>query len=332
MIHVSQLTKHFGSILALDSISFEVHEREVVGFLGPNGAGKTTTLRILTGFLPGDSGTVRVAGFDVAQDSLAVRRSIGYLPEGVPLYPEMRVREFLRFRARLKGIPRPGRRQAIRSALELARVSDVEKRIVGTLSRGYRQRVGLADALLGKPPVLILDEPTVGLDPEQVIQFRGLLRDVGRDRTVILSTHILSEVEMVCSSALIIHRGRIAAQDTAANLRRRVQAASPVRAEIAGPAAEVRAALASLSEVEKVLEESEAEEGPAEQETPGGGKSGRPFRRYRLRPRRGQDPRQAIFQLARQRGWTLRELYREQVTLEEAFLEIVGKPASQETV
>ena len=174
-----------------------------MGFLGPNGAGKSTMLRILAGFLPGDSGSVRVAGHDVQERSLDVRRVIGYLPEGVPLYPEMRVSEYLRFRARLKGIPAGQRRKQIDRSLEATGVTDVRRRIIGTLSRGYRQRVGLADALLNEPRVLILDEPTVGLDPEQVRQFRSLLREVGRHRTVVLSTHILREVELVCSRVVI---------------------------------------------------------------------------------------------------------------------------------
>ncbi len=319
MISVSGLTKYFGPVRALDGVGFEVNEREIVGFLGPNGAGKTTTLRILTGFLSGDSGSVRVAGFDVSRDSLAVRRSIGYLPEGVPLYPEMRVREFLKFRAALKGIARRDRAREMGLALDQAGVTDVERRIIGTLSKGYRQRVGLADALLGRPRVLILDEPTVGLDPKQVIQFRSMLREVGQDRTVILSTHILSEVEIVCSGAIIIHEGRIAAQDSAENLRQRVRDVSPVRVELAGPADGVRAALESLDEVEALL--SVSSEPSAE-----GDRDGR--RTYRVRPRRGRDPREAIFRLAAERGWTLRELHREEVTLEEAFLEIVGRPAT----
>jgi len=317
VIHVSDLTKSFGPVRALDRVSFHVAEREVVGFLGPNGAGKTTALRILTGFLPGDSGSVRVAGHDVGRDSLAVRRSIGYLPEGVPLYPEMRVVEFLRFRAALKGVSRRQRRGEVGTVLEQAGIEDVRKRIIGTLSKGYRQRVGLADALLGKPRVLILDEPTVGLDPEQVIHFRELLREIGKNRTVILSTHILSEVEMVCSGAIIIHHGRVAAQDTAENLRRRVRDIAPVLVEIDGPPGKVRSALESLEEVETVLA---AETGARDSSA-----ATSAYRAYRLRPCRGRDPREAIFALARKESWTLRELHREDVPLEEAFLEIVGR-------
>ena len=318
MIHVSQLTKNYGPVRALDRISFDVAEGQVIGFLGPNGAGKTTTLRILTGFLPGDSGTVMVAGRDVARDSVAVRNSIGYLPEGVPLYPEMRVVEFLRFRARLKGIVRCDRAREIDAALEATGITGVRRRIVGTLSKGYRQRVGLADALLGRPSVLVLDEPTVGLDPEQVIQFRQLLTEVGRERTVILSTHILSEVENICDGVIIIDNGRIAAQDSATSLCDRVRSASPTIAEIQGPTGQVVESLRALAEVHEV-EVQFADTQAADVGEPTG-----EFHRYVLRPHQGLDPRAAIFALVRDRGWNLRELHQKPVTLEEAFLEIVG--------
>jgi ABC-2 type transport system ATP-binding protein len=339
LIHVALLTKSFGPVRALDRVSFEVGEGEVLGFLGPNGAGKTTTLRILTGFLPLDSGTVTVAGHDVRTRSLQVRRSIGYLPEGVPLYPEMRVGEYLRFRARLKGVARGERKRTVARSLERAGVSDVERRIVGTLSRGYRQRVGLADALLGSPRLLILDEPTVGLDPEQLRQFRSLLRELGKEHTVILSTHILSEVEQVANRVVIIARGRIAAEDTAANLRRRIGALDRVRAEIAGPPGAVLAPeamareLAGLPEVETVRAETaeEAETAAGSPARDGGGEPAAPsaraggFSGFTIRPRHGSDPREAVFRLARDRGWRLRELTQRPVSLEEVFLEIVGE-------
>lgn len=320
MIHVSHLYKSYGPVKALTDISFEVDEGAVIGFLGPNGAGKSTTLRILTGFLPGDRGTVRVAGHDVQRDSLALRQEIGYLPEGVPLYPEMRVHEYLKFRSRLKGIPRQERKKQIAASLGMVGIEDVQKRIVGTLSKGYRQRVGLADALLGQPRVLILDEPTVGLDPHQLLQFRNLLGEVGRDRTVLLSTHILSEVEQVCDGAIIIQGGRIIAQDTAANLRRRVEEVAPISVEILGPRPQTLAALEGLSEIESV----ERRDDPSDSD-PGRERACR----FRVLPRRGQDPRDAIFRAVVQNGWTLIELHRESVTLEEAFLDIVRQaPAS----
>ncbi len=322
MIHVSHLYKSYGPVRALHDISFDVPEGAVVGFLGPNGAGKSTTLRILTGFLPGDSGTVRVAGHDVSRDSLALRQQIGYLPEAAPFYPEMRIREYLKFRARLKGIPRSARRREIDTALDLVGVGDVANRIVGQLSKGYRQRVGLADALLGSPRVLILDEPTVGLDPEQLLQFREILRSVGQDRTVLLSTHILGEVEQVCDGAIIIYGGSIVAQDSSENLRRRVEDVTPVVVELRGPHGQILQELGALSEVEKVerLPESGAKSTREGEEIP-------PdiYRAYRVQPRKGRDPREALFRLASGHDWSLRELHREPVTLEEAFLAIVGE-------
>lgn len=308
MIEVSDLSKSFGPIRALDRVSFRVEEGEVLGFLGPNGAGKSTTLRILTGFLPGDSGTVRVAGHDVSRESLEVRRKIGYLPEGVPLYPEMRAEEYLRFRARLKGVPRAQRRSTIGRALEQAGAGQVRRRIIGTLSRGYRQRVGLADALLAEPKVLILDEPTVGLDPEQVRQFRQLIHDVGRDRTVILSTHILSEVEIVCSGVVIINKGRVVARDSAANLAAKFGTGERVVAEVAGPAEEVLKAFQSDPRVTRVLVE-----------------RGGDYHRFLVESRSGEDLREMVFQTVRQSGWLLRELKRERLSLEDAFVGIVGE-------
>ena len=347
MIHVSDLVKSYGPVRALDRVSFDVGEREVLGFLGPNGAGKSTTLRILTGFLSADAGSVTVAGHDIRLDSLAARASIGYLPEGVPLYPEMRVGEYLRFRSRLKRIRRPERRAVISKALEQTGVEDVERRIIGTLSRGYRQRVGLADALLGSPPILILDEPTVGLDPEQVRQFRDLLKELGRTRTVILSTHILSEAEQVAGRIAIIVRGRIAAQDTTENLRRRVGALDRIRVELAPAAAapagseEMARELRQIPGVDRVrledLEESEGAAGPGNVGNSGNvGKGGGPgFHRFIIRPPRGGDPRVEIAALAARKGWALRELSRLPMSLEDIFLEIIsegggGRPAGKE--
>jgi ABC-2 type transport system ATP-binding protein len=307
VIEVVHLSKSFGPVRALDDINFRVEEGQILGFLGPNGAGKSTTMRILTGFLPGDSGSARIAGFDVATESIAVRRATGYLPEGVPLYPEMRVNEYLGFRARLKGIPRSERRRHIASALEATGVTEVSRRVIGTLSRGYRQRVGLADALLAEPRVLILDEPTVGLDPEQVRQFRQLLKGVAGRRTVILSTHILSEVEMVCSRVVIIHRGKIVAQDNAARIRQRFGGMERTIAEVAGPPAAIREALGGDPRVVRL-----------------GVAPGEVYHRVIIESRDG-DLREWVYQTVRDRGWSLRELGKEAVSLEDAFVGLVGK-------
>jgi ABC-2 type transport system ATP-binding protein len=219
VIEVRNLTKQYGDRTAVRDLSFEVARGEVVGFLGPNGAGKSTTLRMLTGFLAPSAGDIRIAGFDAVRSPLEVKRRIGYMPEAVPLYLEMRVSEYLRYRAQLKGVPRREITARVGRALELASVADVETRIIGQLSKGYRQRVGLADALVADPPLLILDEPTAGLDPNQIRQVRDLVRELAREKTVLLSTHILPEVEAICGRVLIIDRGRLVSSSRTDALR-----------------------------------------------------------------------------------------------------------------
>jgi len=220
VISVSHLTKRYGDVVAVDDVSFEVGKGEVVGFLGPNGAGKSTTLRILAGFLGQTKGTVRVCGHDVALDSLEARKSLGYMPEAVPLYPEMRVIEYLAFRAEVKRVERKKRASAIEAAMEKAGVADRATTVIGKLSKGYRQRVGLADALVSSPPLLILDEPTAGLDPNQIRDVRKLLRELGKEHTVLLSTHILTEVESSCTRAIVIAKGKLVAQGSVEEVRR----------------------------------------------------------------------------------------------------------------
>lgn len=222
MIEVEHLTKRFGKIVAVDDVSFRIAEGEVVGFLGPNGAGKSTVMRILTAFIPATTGRARVAGFDPFWESMQVRQRVGYLPENVPLYREMRVSEYLFHRARLKGVVACDRKRRIGEVLERCGITEVAHRVIGQLSKGYRQRVGLADALVNDPPILILDEPTVGLDPNQVRLVRDMIRNLGRHRTVLLSTHILSEVEMICPRVIVISGGRIVAEDRTADLKKRL--------------------------------------------------------------------------------------------------------------
>jgi len=221
LISVSKLTKRYGDLVAVNNLSFEVGKGEVVGFLGPNGAGKSTTLRIIAGFLGQTSGKVEVCGHDVALDSIEARRSIGYMPEAVPLYPEMRVVEYLTFRAELKNVERSKRSKSIDAAMEKAGVADRATSVIGKLSKGYRQRVGLADALVASPPLLILDEPTAGLDPNQIRDVRKLLRELGKEHTVVLSTHILSEVESSCTRAIVIAKGKLVAEGSIADIGRR---------------------------------------------------------------------------------------------------------------
>jgi ABC-2 type transport system ATP-binding protein len=220
MVSVSHLKKRYGSHLAVDDLSFEVGKGEVVGFLGPNGAGKSTTLRILSGFLGMTSGRVKVAGFDIEEDSFEARQQVGYMPEAVPLYPEMRVAEYLAFRAELKRVPRAQRRASVDLAMEKASVTDRANVLIGNLSKGYKQRVGLADALVARPPLLILDEPTAGLDPNQIREVREVIKALGTEHTVLLSTHILSEVEASCSKVIVIARGRLVAEGPTADIRR----------------------------------------------------------------------------------------------------------------
>jgi len=246
MIKVRNLTKWYGRTLAVDDISFDVSEHTVVGFLGPNGAGKSTTLRILTCYQPATSGWATVDGFDVFGQSLKVREIVGYMPENVPLYPEMRVREYLQFRAALRGIPKKRRSAAVDRACEqcwLSTPEDMTARRCDQLSRGYRQRVGLADCLLHEPKVLVLDEPTIGLDPTQVRAMRDLIRQLGQDRTVLLSSHILAEVEQICGQIVIISGGKLVATGTPAELRKRITGASRILVEAKGAEPEEMAAV-----------------------------------------------------------------------------------------
>jgi ABC-2 type transport system ATP-binding protein len=231
MIEVESLTKRYGRATAVDGVSFRVEKGEVLGFLGPNGAGKTTTMRILTCYLPPTEGTARVAGYDVFAQPLEVKRRVGYLPETPPLYPDMSVRGYLDFCARIKGVPAKERKTRVADAVEKCRVGDVQTTLIGKLSKGYRQRVGLAQAILHNPDVLILDEPTAGLDPKQIIETRELIRGLAGTHTVILSTHILPEVSMTCGRVLIINKGRVVAEDTPRNLTRRLRGAGTLRLE-----------------------------------------------------------------------------------------------------
>ncbi len=250
MIEVESLTKRYGRATAVDGVSFRVEKGEVLGFLGPNGAGKTTTMRILTCYLPPTEGAARVAGFDVFAQPIEVKRRVGYLPETPPLYPDMEVRSYLDFCARIKGVPAKQRRTRVLEAIEKCRVGDVQGTLIGKLSKGYRQRVGLAQAILHNPEVLILDEPTAGLDPKQIIETRELIRGLAGTHTVVLSTHILPEVSMTCGRVLIINKGRVVAEDTPQNLTRRLRGAGTLRVEAQG---EEEGVLATAKAVPGVL-------------------------------------------------------------------------------
>ena len=313
MIEVRNFTMKYYGPPAVDDISFEIPEGAIVGFLGPNGAGKTTTMRVLTGFLPPTEGDIRVAGHDVVGDPIRARASIGYLPENVALYPEMRVREYLRYRADLEGVSSADRRQRVDDVVDQCLLSDVADQISGTLSKGYKQRVALASALVHRPPILILDEPTVGLDPKQIIKIRELIKELGKERTVLLSTHILPEVEAVCDQVLIIDRGKIVGQGTPEELRRRGSGAALVRATFAGDV-DTRPDLSSLQGVRAIHQSA------ARGET-----------HVRLECDEGVDCREEVFRKAVERGWTLRELVGETITLEDVFVRLTtqDRPAAE---
>jgi len=305
MIQVDHLCKYYGPIKAVDDISFAIAKGEIVGFLGPNGAGKSTTLRILTSYLPATSGVARVAGFDIMNESMQVRQNIGYLPQAVPIYPEMRVDEYLSYRAKLKGVERSVRSRRIEHSLERCRAREVRRRLIGTLSNGYRQRVGLADALLHDPPLLILDEPTAGLDPLQIRETLHTIRDLAGQHTVLLSTHILSEVEAICNRVIIISRGRIGLDSALDKLG---DDTTMVILEARGPADKIAELMRQVQGVLRVAH------------TP----AGDGVHDFEIRIHRDCDPREEIFKrFAQQSGWALRRLDLRRRKLEDHFVDVV---------
>lgn len=305
MIKVSGLTKKYPARLAVDNISFEVGRGEIVGFLGPNGAGKTTTMRMMAGYLPMTAGSIEVAGFDVATQALEVRRRIGYLPESCPLYPEMRVDEYLHFRAELKGVKSAARKAKVNEVKEQCGLTDVNKRIIGQLSKGYRQRVGLADSLVHDPELLILDEPTVGLDPYQIRQVRELILTLAEKHTILLSTHILPEVEAICERIMIINEGKVVAADTEENLHRKLHACAVIEMEILSDKA---AAVAKINSIEgmDIRNSSVLPDGWTWLEIEAD----------------SADMRTELFNLSVTEGWPLRELTEQNRSLEDTFVEI----------
>jgi ABC-2 type transport system ATP-binding protein len=313
MIEVVNLTKRYAGHTAVAELSFTVARGEIVGLLGENGAGKSTTMRILSCFLPATSGTARVAGLDVFHDSREVRRRIGFMPENNPLHNEMRVREYLKFRARLKGLGRARSRERVACVMEQCSLTDVHSRIIGQLSKGYRQRVGLADALVHEPELIILDEPTIGLDPHQIRSVRSLIKSLASSHTVLISTHILPEAEMTCNRMMIMRGGRIVASGTPENLQQLMASNSQIIAEIAAPAADLEACWAQIPEIVQF------NVSPAEGE----------FQRCALTPRDGFDLRTQIFLLAREQGWTMRELTRSRHSLEDIYVSVT-RPGEEE--
>ncbi len=314
MIEVNHLTKRYAGHTAVSDLSFTVGRGEIVGLLGPNGAGKSTTMRMLSCYMPATSGAARVAGFDVFTQADEVRRRIGYMPENNPLHTEMRVREYLKFRARLKGLGLGRSRARVDAVIEQCGLAEVSRKVIGHLSKGYRQRVGLADALVHEPELIILDEPTIGLDPNQIRSVRQLIKDLGSHHTVLLSSHILPEVEMTCSRVLILHHGKILAADSPLNLQKTMNDGGQVIAEIAAPVADLRLCWEEMGEVEHF------DISPAEGE----------YHRCALTPRPGLDLRLLVFEQVRLRGWLLRELTYNRHTLEDIFVHITKAEYEEE--
>ena len=305
MIKVENLTKRYAGQAAIQDLNFEVGKGEIMGFLGPNGAGKSTTMRILSSFMPPSSGRATVAGFDIFEQSLQARAHLGYMPENVPLYNDMRVTEYLNYRAALKSVPHRRISERVGDVKELCGLKDVEKKIIGALSKGYRQRVGLADALVHEPDLLILDEPTSGLDPNQIRQVRDLIKNLGKQHTILLSTHILPEVEMTCSRVIIIHKGKIEACDTPENLLSQIRTAGGVRLEAKVGDDNGVAELKKIAGVRDVTASNDGD-----------------WKTFSLRVESGADVREEIFRLASQRRWSVRELSQQRATLEDVFVEI----------
>jgi len=313
LITVENLSKRYATKTAIEGMSFQVEKGEILGFLGPNGAGKTTTMRIITGYMPASEGTVRVDGYDVFDNPLDVRRRIGYLPENPPLYLEMTVMGYLRFVAKIKGVPKDKIHQEVARVMERASIADVKERIIAKLSKGYKQRVGIAQALLNDPPVLILDEPTIGLDPKQIHEVRELVKDLAGQHTVVLSTHILPEVEQTCHRVIIIDRGKIVAVDTPQNLRLQLQGGERVSLEVQGPASEIISKLKAMPGVVNVQKIAENDS----------------RHRFQVEGELRKDIRNDLARTIVQNGWGLYELQSATMSLEDIFLKLTTAEESE---
>ena len=310
MIEVQDLTKYYGPQLAVSRLDFQVAAGEIVGFLGPNGAGKTTTLKILAGFLAPSAGTARINGYDCVTDSLAVRRSLGYVPENVAIYPDLTVTQFLRFAARAKGVEAKAETGEVDRVVAACGLEEVRGKLVAALSKGFRQRLGLAQALVNQPPLLIMDEPTIGLDPSQIVEIRQLIKNLEGAHTVMLSSHILPEVSQLCHRVIIINRGQIVASDTPENLSRQLGQGSRVLMTLAGPDDQVTVALAAVAGVNRVLSQGEG--------------------KYLVEADHGVELRPQLARVVVERGWQLLELKSQEFTLEEVFINLVTEETTEE--
>ena len=311
MIEVNNLTKYYGDFPAIEGISFTVNKGEILGLLGPNAAGKTTTMRILTGFIPPTSGSAKVAGFDVVGDSLEARKRIGYLPETVPLYTEMTVEDYLDFMGNIRGMDKGWRRRRIAEVIEITRLGEYQSSLIGKLSKGFRQRVGIAQSILHEPDVLIMDEPTIGIDPIQVVETRNLIKGFGGEHTVILSTHILPEVSMVCDRVIIIHEGQVVAIDRPENLSERLRGPERIEVDIRGPAAQVMTTLRNVSGVREVTRTGDGD-----------------VASYYIESNSGAEVGEEIAGLVIKQGWGLLRLQPMQMSLEEIFLRLTDSESN----
>ena len=305
MIEATNLTHYYGPFRAIEDVNFGVNKGEILGFLGPNGAGKTTTMRIITGFMPPTRGKVTLDGYDVVEQSLEVRRRVGYLPETVPLYTEMTVTSYLKYMGTLRGMPPKNIKRRIEEVIGVCRLGDYRSTLIAKLSKGFRQRVGIAQAILHEPQVLVLDEPTIGIDPIQVVETRRLIQELGRDQTVVLSSHILPEVSMICQRVLIIHEGNIVAEDTPANLAERLHGSDQLEVEIGGPVAEVTAALHKVTGVTGVTHRSVQNKHV-----------------YSIQAQHGEDLRDEISRAVISSGWSLLSMQTVGMSLEDIFLKL----------
>ena len=307
MIEVTNLTKKYGDHIAVDHLSFRVEKGQIYGFLGPNGAGKSTTMNIITGYLAATEGTVTIDGKDIQKDPEEAKRAIGYLPELPPLYVDMTVREYLEFVAELKKVPKKEREQQISEVMEMTQITDMQQRLIKNLSKGYRQRVGLAQAILGYPEVIILDEPTVGLDPKQIIEIRDLIRKLGEDHTVILSSHILSEVSAVCDHIMIIAHGKLVASDSPENLQKLMSGSMELNLEVKGSAAAVKSALQEISQIDRIEENTEASKNVA---------------KLKVISKENADIREQVFYALADAKLPILEMTHAEKSLEDIFLEL----------
>ena len=307
MIKVSNLSKKYVGKPAVDNISFNVESGEIVGFLGPNGAGKTTTIRMLTGYIPPTSGTALIGGYDIFLNSLIAKQKIGYMPENVHLYDDMRVREYLLFRAELKGLRGQDVRKHMNEALELCSIKDIKSQMISSLSKGFRQRVGLADALINKPPLLILDEPTNGLDPSQIRSFRELIKELAENHTILISTHILSEVELTCDRVLIINKGKMIGNNTPLELSEKIKSSTTISLELKSQDHDIRDTISNISGIKKVTLEKQEDD----------------WKFFRIRVDYGNDLREEIMNLGNKRNWLIREIHYQRSNLEDAYIEMI---------